>query len=229
MPCPTLEIMFRMRLPRSLAALLCAVAMLTAACGGDEEGSVDTVPPAPSTSSTSTSTTIATTSTTTTEAPTLSGEPAFDAASTVSTVGIDRIIFGMTVSRAQSELGAVFVRVDESESSNCHRVRPEGGPTGVELTVSAGTIERVDLTTDLIKTRSGAGVGSTEDELATLFGDRLTTAARTGGGNTVTFTPVDESDKQFRVIFETDGTVVTSYRSGRLPVIEPLVPCGAAA
>lgn len=229
MPCPTLEIMFRMSVSRSLAALLCALTMLAAACGGDEEGSVDTVPPTSATSSTSSTTTIATTNTTTTEGPALSGDPAFDASSTVSTVGIDRIIFGMTLNRAQSELGAVFVRVDESESSNCNRVRPEGGPAGVELTVSAGTIERVDLTTDLIKTRSGAGVGSTEDELATLFGDRLTTAARPGGGNTVTFTPVDESDKQFRVIFETDGAVVTAYRSGRLPIVEPLVPCSATA
>ena len=221
--------MFSPRLPRSLAALLCAFVLLVAACGGDEEGSVDTVPPATTASNTSSTTTIATTSSATTDAPALSGEPAFDAASTVSTVGIDRLIFGMTLDRAQSELGAVFVRVDESESSNCNRVRPEGGPAGVELTVSAGTIERVDLTTDLIKTRSGAGVGSTEDELATLFGERLTTTARPGGGNTVTFTPVDESDKQFRVIFETDGAVVTSYRSGRLPVIDPLVPCGTTA
>lgn len=209
-----------------LPALTICVALMAAACGGGSDGaSVDSVPPTVATTTTAPTTTIATTSTTTTEAPILDGEPAFDSASTVSTVGIDRLIFGMTLPAAEEALAATFVRVEPDGPTDCYQIRPTGGPLGVELTVTAGTIERVDITTELITTRSGAGVGKTETELTELFGDRLTSASREGGGNTITFTPVDEGDKQFRVIFETDGAVVTSFRSGRVPIVEPTTPC----
>ena len=91
--------------------------------------------------------------------------------------------------------------------------------------MSLGTIERVDITTEDITTRSGAGVGSTEEELAELFGDSLTTEASETGGNQVIFTPSDDSDAQFRVIFETDGETVTSFRSGRVPQVLSTIPC----
>lgn len=214
--------------PCLVGAVAVCIAILATACGGGSDGaSVDSVPPTIATTTSSTTTTIATTTSSTTEAPVLSGEPAFDSDSTVSTVGIDRLIFGMTLNRAEQELTAVFVRVEPDGSNECYQIRPEGGPVGVELTVAAGTVERVDITTADITTRSGAGVGKTEAELTELFGDRLTTAPSASGGNTVTFTPVDEGDKQFRVIFETDGETVTSFRSGRVPIVEPSIPCAA--
>ncbi len=209
-----------------VAALIAGV--LLAGCGGDESASVDSVPPTTaSTSTTSAPTTTAapTTSTTTTTAPELVGAPAFDAASSVSTVGIDRVTFGMTVAQAETELGAEFVAVDEAAGGDCYLVRPAGGPGGVELTVTSNTIERVDITTDLITTRSGAGVGMAETALFELFGDRLSSAPREGGGNTITFTPVDAGDADFRVIFETDGSTVTSFRSGRVPQVLPTRAC----
>lgn len=210
-----------------LRSSVVAVALIAAACGGDGEASVGTVPPtsvAVETTAAPTTSAAPTTTTTTTEAPDLVGTPAFDASSSVSTVGIDRVQFGMTVARAESALGASLVPVGTA-NGECYQIRPEGGPVGVELTVTAGTIERVDVTTDLITTRSGAGVGSTEDELFALFGDRLTSAPRAGGGNDLIFTPADANDAAFRVIFSTDGTTTTSFRSGRVGVIEAETGC----
>ena len=166
--------------------------------------------------------------TTTTTAPDFSGAAAFDGSSSVSTVGIDALTFGMTLNQARSALSAEFSPVSEPVDAVCDTYFPTGGPAGVILTVTQGTVERVDITNDSITTRSGAGVGVSEQGLADLFGDRLTTTARPGGGNTITFTPADASDAEFRVIFETDGSVVTSFRSGRLPQVTLLEPCGSA-
>ncbi len=144
----------------------------------------------------------------------------------MSTVGIDRVTFGMSVVEAERALGTDLVEVVEGAPSECFQVRPIGGPAGVELTVNGGTIERVDISTDIITTKSGAGLGDTEDDLFALFPDNLSSAPREGGGTTVTFTPSDAAEAAFRVIFETDGDVVTSFRSGRVPLIEPFAPCG---
>lgn len=208
----------------ALAAVLVVSTMFTA-CGGDGDATVDTVPPVSSSSTTTVAPTSSTTTTSTTEAPEFVGEPEFDSASTVSTVGIDVVVFGMTVAQAEAALDGSLVPVSEPIDDACYQIRPAGGPAGVELTVTAGTIERVDVSTDLITTRSGAGVGMTEDELFALFGERLTSTPLPGGGNSIVFTPADEADAAFRVIFDTDGAVVTNYRSGRVPQVEPSSPC----
>lgn len=216
------------------AAALTASALFLIGCGGESEPSdaaaettvqpeTTTTTAAPATTSTTTTTTIATT---TTETPEVSGEPEFNSDSRVTTVGIDSVNFGLTVTQAGAAARGEFVPVDEANATGeCFLVRPAGGPLGVQLTVSLGTIERVDITTEDITTRSGAGVGSTEEELAELFGDSLTTEASETGGNQVIFTPSDDSDAQFRVIFETDGETVTSFRSGRVPQVLSTIPC----
>lgn len=143
----------------------------------------------------------------------------------MSTVGIDAVTFGMTLNAAQNAIGGTFVPIAGTDAA-CHTVRPAGGPNGVVLTVTAGTIERVDITNPDITTRSGAGVGMSEEGLTSLFGDSLTTESSATGGNRIVFTPSDASDAEFRVIFETDGETVTSFRSGRLPQVDPVSPCG---
>ncbi len=208
-----------------MVRILFAGSLLLAACGGDANDT--TAPPDSSTTTTTTTPTTTTTiATTSTATPELVGFPEFTEDSSVSTVGIDAVNFGMTVARAGAAVGGEFVPVDGTDSG-CYLVRPAGGPLGVQLTVTAGTIERVDISTPDITTRSGAGVGMTEDELASLFGDALTTQPSDTGGNQVIFTPADSSDAEFRVIFETDGETVTSFRSGRVPQVLPTIPCGS--
>ena len=214
--------------PLRRLAISLIVAVAVAACGGgDDDATVGTVPPASAAPTTIATTTTSTTSTTTTTiAIDFVGSPAFDSSSSVSTVGIDALFFGMTLNQASSAVEAEFVPTSEPVDPVCQTYVPAGGPAGVVLTVTAGTVERVDITNETLTTRSGAGVGTTEQGLFDLFGDRVTTAAREGGGNTITFTPADASDAEFRVIFESDGAAVTTFRSGRLPQVGPTNACG---
>jgi hypothetical protein len=153
-----------------------------------------------------------------------SGEVAFGADSSLSTVGLDDVFFGMTIEEASRAADAEFTLPDEQPT--CYSITPTAGPEGLFFTVVDGRIERVDITNPAIRTRSGAGVGSSEVELADLFGDRLVTTP-VDGGRRIEFVPEDEADATHRIVFMTDGTTVVSMRGGRQEIVESDIPCGA--
>ncbi len=153
-------------------------------------------------------------------------QPAFGSSSKLSTVGLGGVYFGMTPENAAEAVSTQWTDNPDSGTASCYLIAPANGPAGVVFTVNNGTIERVDITNATITTRSGAGVGTTEAELQELFGARLLESPYPdGSGKSIQYVPVDESDVDYRVTFETDGTSVTSVRAGRLPVVTPTEPC----
>ncbi|SVB14115.1 uncharacterized protein METZ01_LOCUS166969, partial [marine metagenome] len=110
------------------------------------------------------------------------GVPTLDASSSVSTVGIDRVMFGMTLHDAQVAAGSQFTPI--TPVGHCFLVVPEAGQAGLTFWVVSGTVERVDVDTRTITTRSGAGIGNTEERIRELFGERIhTTTLPDGSGN----------------------------------------------
>lgn len=214
-----------------LFAVVGLCVLVGAACGGDDEPPAVTISEATttttpdavptttdSTPSDSTTTTVASGPTTTVDL----GEPTLTDASTVSTVGFDTVTFGLTVRSAEAAAGTPLI--PQGPVGDCYVVVPDDGPDGVSFVVTAGTIERVDVAGGTNTTRSGLGIGTPQQRVIDAFPERIsvTTSAT---GSTLTFTPADEADQEFRVIFETDGTTVTSFRSGRVPTVEPTLAC----
>ena len=99
----------------------------------------------------------------------------------------------------------------------------------VGFMMTDGIIRRVDVFPgSSVTTRSGAKIGMTEAEIKGMFGDKIETSGHpyVAGGKYLIFVPVDEQDKNFRVIFETDANgIVTSYRAGRLPEVGWIEGC----
>ena len=154
-------------------------------------------------------------------------DPAFNSADKLSTVGLGSVYFGMTPEEAADAITTLWTGGPGEGSPRCYLLAPASGPSGVVLTVYNSSIERVDITNSSITTRSGASVGSTEAQLHELFGEQLVVSPYAdGSGNSIQFVPVDEADADYRVIWETDGTSVTSMRAGRLPAVQPTEPCG---
>ena len=152
------------------------------------------------------------------------GVATLDAASSVSTVGIDPIMFGMTVPDAQVAAGSRFTPV--TPIGNCYLVTPDDGQAGLTFWVVAGTVERVDVDTRTITTRSGAGIGNTEDRIREMFGERIhTTPLPDGSGNLLAYVPKDVADATYRVMFLTNGVQVIRLWAGRLPWAEELGGC----
>ena len=82
---------------------------------------------------------------------------------------LDTVEFGMTFDEAQRAAGTRLAVVEGTAGSSCYRVDPEEGPEGVTFLVSNGTVERVDIDSGAVKTRSGAGIGTSISELTGLY------------------------------------------------------------
>jgi hypothetical protein len=202
------------RRARSLPLLGLAVALVAAvACSSSTDNRVEVVDGEASGGST--------TSATAGPGTTIDyGEPALTDDVEVTTAGIGDVTWGMTVDEAQLAVGTALVRQDGG-TETCWVVVPAEAPEGISFIVNEGEVERVDIAAAGIETPSGAGVGMTEAALQELFPDQLT-AADTEGGRSFTFVPNDPGEAELRIVFETDGSVVTSYRAGRSPIVEAI-------
>jgi len=152
------------------------------------------------------------TATTTTEQT-----PTLGANSSVSTVGLDTVTFGLTVKQAELAAGTPMTPCEPV--SDCYRVTPSDAPKGISFVVDAGTIERVDITEGPITTRSGLGIGTAESRIVESLGDKLDRKVNNDGSIDLIFVPTDANDAEFRVIFTIRDGVVDTFRSGRVPLI----------
>lgn len=151
------------------------------------------------------------------EDPDQYGPPTLSSRSTVSTVGLDTVAFGMTVAEAQQAAGTVLVPAGPTGS--CYHVVPHNAPEGIIFLVHSGTIERVDINSGPITTRSGVGVGSPETMVTDLFGDSIERQVRVDGTVDLVFVPSDPGDRNYRVVFNVSGGEVRAFKSGRLPQV----------
>ncbi len=190
--------------------------------GSTEDGSSEAGTTTTSASATtSTTTTVQATTTTITTVPPDNpeqfGPPTLSNRSTVSTVGLDEVHFGMTVAAAQQAAGTVLVPAGPTGA--CYHVVPHDAPEGIVFLVHSGTIERVDINSGPITTRSGVGVGSPESMVTDLFGDRIEREVRVDGTVDLVFVPRDPGDQDYRVVFNISEGTVRAYKSGRLPQV----------
>ena len=143
----------------------------------------------------------------------------------ISTVGLGEVTFGMTVAQAEAAAGTDLVNC--APTSACYRVTPANGPEGISFVVTESTIERVDIVSGPLTTRSGIGIGSPEDDIITLFGDQIETQVNDDSSVDLIFVPQDGADTEFRVIFTIRDGVVETFRSGRVPQVTVQDPCAA--
>ena len=195
---------------------------------GDSDREPSTVDTGDTTTTTSTTTTTpaatttieATTTTVTTvppQNPEQFGPPTLSARSTVSTVGLDTVHFGMTVADAQIAAGTVLVPA--GPTGRCYHVVPHDAPEGIVFLVHEGTIERVDINSRPITTRSGVGAGSPESMVTELFGDAIERQVRIDGTVDLVFVPQDPGDRNYRVVFNVSEGAVRAVKAGRLPQV----------
>lgn len=202
-------------------ALAGAVALGVPACSRSDDNAAPIVTGVPGTGLTTGSSAGASTEPAPgTTAGTVPDAPTLTDGSTISTVGLDKVTFGMTVDEAQAALGTTLV-ADEPKNPSCYTAHPAAGTAGVSFLVSDGRVERAEVTAGKIGTRSGAHLGSTATDITTLYGDRIQSQPRPDGqpGTWLVYVPKDEADAKFRIVFVTDGATVTAIRAGRLPQV----------
>ena len=76
-------------------------------------------------------------------------------------------------------------------------------------------------------TAEGARVGDSEARIRSLYVGRLSMQPhKYAEGRYLIVTPREPADSAYRIVFETDGRVVTKYRAGRLPEVQWVERCG---
>ena len=145
------------------------------------------------------------------------GPAQLNAGSPVTTVGFGAVTFGLTVAGAQQAAGTAMIALEAE--SDCYRVVAHRGPEGVTFLVHEGTIERVDIDSGPVTTRSGVGIGTAESTITDLFGDKIQSQTRPDGSTDLIYVPVDPGDRNYRVVFNVVDGAVRSFKSGKIPVV----------
>lgn len=208
-----------------------------------------TAPPttvgAPPSSSTSAPTTSAppstdTTAPPTTEPPTTTTAPTpgplLDESDVLYWGSLGPISTGDTIDELEAATDREWFETYPNEGSSCGFVSADGLPAGVSVMVDGQTVVRIDveaLPTDAgdvspgIETEAGVGVGSTEQQVRDAYGEDVTVEPhpyRAGGHYLVVFPPGGELPALL-MIMETDGEVVTSFRTGFEPAVRQPEGC----
>ena len=133
---------------------------------------------------------------------------------------------GMTVAQAASALGGGFA-APKGYSGGCGYAVLVKAPRGFAVMLNEGKIARFEIRSGGIKTTEGARVGDSETRIKSLYAGRVTSTPHkyVSGGHHLTVVPPG-SDSGDRIVFETDGSKVTEYRSGKTPEVEQVERCG---
>ena len=123
--------------------------------------------------------------------------------------------------------GPVRFGVTPAAGDDCHYTVPAGAPSGLRFMAESGHVVRVDVDTTGLATDRGARVGMAETEIHRLYPEGLRTTPHKydTAGHYLVFTPPG-ADSGFRIVFETDGQRVTTWRAGVEPAVEYVERCG---
>jgi len=214
-----------------LASMHLSIALLFAAtaCAVKTEKVEDTVSVD---SSTSTSTVVTSPATPAKPAPVMptpipvdtSGSPASRPPDmTVTEYGIGPIRAGMTVAQANAAIGGGFA-APKGGTSGCTYAVLTKAPRGLWVMLQDGRVARVEVRGGSIATSTGVRIGDSEARVKQLYpGVAVTPHKYVAGGHYLTVTGSDPAN---RIVFETDGSKVTTFRSGRTPEVENVEGCG---
>jgi len=144
----------------------------------------------------------------------------------VTATGYGALRIGMTVTAAANALGSPAPSTAGLDTA-CAYVHFGGAPPGMRIMVTGGTVARIEVDSSDIATGRGIRVGDSEERVKTAYGSRVSVQPHKylPNGHYLIVAPVPPTDDTFRLIFETDGAHVTSYRAGRLPQVEWVEGC----
>jgi hypothetical protein len=209
------------RAQRRLAATLLTLALALAACNGDEPTPSATATPSPT---------------------------GLTVNSRVGLKNIGPVVVGMTIEQMARAAGVSLTRqpdFDQAiENPGCAYMSPgtipgyvpppnSGNKSPIAFMMRAETpagstertikLARIDILGGDFQTQQGIKVGSSETEVQEAFGGSSPLPARAFIGppyRYLTATPRQEADRDFRLVFESDGAKVVTYRAGKLPEVD---------
>jgi hypothetical protein len=142
----------------------------------------------------------------------------------ITTAGYGPVKIGMSVEQAAQALGTKLVAEGPVDDPECHYVRPEPEVEGLWFMISNDRVVRIEVTAAGITTKSGLGVGDSDDRVKELFPTVEVTPHKyvAPDGNYLT---VWSASHKAAVRFETLQGKVTSFYAGQVPQVEYVEGC----
>ncbi|HLF69626.1 MAG TPA: hypothetical protein VI541_01580 [Actinomycetota bacterium] len=157
--------------------------------------------------------------------PTSGSEAGLSEMSEVTLDGIGPVRVDMTLEEASSAAGRRIiagVSIGGESPGDCSFAKPDGGPEGLLFMTIDGRIARVDVANREIKTSEGATIGTEESALRRMYPGITSKPHAYTDGRYLIHRP---DGGQRAIVFETDGSKVTQFRSGREPEVEAVEGC----
>jgi len=151
---------------------------------------------------------------------------------TVDLRGVGPIRIGMTLEQVRRVLGdrqAVLVGpYPNMPLEECAYLETSKTPKELGIMFMRGKVVRVDVWDPGIQTKSGVSVGDTEDRVKQRYPGQIEVAPHHYDGpesHYLNYTPGSTSDRHLGLVFETDGSTVTSFRAGTKEAISLVEGC----
>ncbi len=143
---------------------------------------------------------------------------------TITAGGLGPVRAGMTVAQARAALGGELTVTGSAPA--CGYAASRHLPAGVNFMITDGKIARVQVLRGSVATAAGARIGDSEQRVRELYAGHVASSPhKYTNGHYLTVTPESTADSSMRIVFETDGSRVTVYRSGMLPQVEWVEGC----
>lgn len=132
---------------------------------------------------------------------------------------------GMTLEEASAAAGKPITVVPRSNlagDGSCAHAVAEGGPEGLRFMVVNGRIARMEVGRGPVATMEGITTASTVEDVLAAYPGRIRVEPHTytarRGGQYLILEP-HPSSRDYSLLFETDGSRVTAFRSGLLGAV----------
>jgi hypothetical protein len=143
----------------------------------------------------------------------------------VADTGLGPITIGMTPDQANAAVGGALTLPQGMAMDACAYASPRGVDS-LRFMIEQGRVVRIDVHRHDIRTVAGARVGDTEARIQQLYPGRVRVSPhKYTAGHYLTVVPLDTIGHPYRLIFETDGAAVVSFRGGALPQVEYVEGC----
>jgi hypothetical protein len=142
--------------------------------------------------------------------------------------GIGPLRIGMTVAEAAAALGGGFSDSDIGNPPGCTQAELVGAPPGFAVELENGRVAAIVVESGSIATSAGIRIGDAETRIKTLYsGSRISVLRNPDfeDAHVVIVTPGNDTTSRSRIVFETDGKIVTAFRAGVTPVVEYAEGC----
>ncbi len=144
------------------------------------------------------------------------------ASNAVSFAGVPPLRIGMSEAEARRALD--MPTASAKPADECHYLDTKRR-SRVYIMVVRDSVARLDVRDSSLATEANVRVGDPESRVLAAYRGRVTTQPHkyVSGGHYLTVT--SPSDTTMRLLFETDGKKVTSYRVGRMPEVRWVEGC----